>query len=142
MREEIRMTEAAVNVARKERWPEVSVGFENRVYARENDVRSTEFMVGFSIPLGNSSKYRAAIRREEEKRRAVEFETRNMEQAVREEIHGLDCENFRHAPRSGAVSRSNHPPQRTSAGQRGRCLNPAGCCAMCWMRAACCSKEN
>jgi cobalt-zinc-cadmium efflux system outer membrane protein len=89
MREEFRMTEAAVNVARKERWPEVSVGFENRVYASENDVRSTEFMVGFSIPLGNSSKYRAAIRREEEKRRAVEFETRNMEQAVREEIHGL-----------------------------------------------------
>jgi outer membrane protein TolC len=89
MREELRMTEAAVNVARKERWPEVSVGFENRVYARENDVRSTEFMVGFSIPLGNSSKYRAAIRREEEKRRAVELETQNMEQAVREEIHGL-----------------------------------------------------
>lgn len=89
MREELRMTEAAVNVARKERWPEVSVGFENRVYARENDLRSTEFMVGFTIPLGNSSKYRAAIRREEEKRRAVEFETRNTEQAVREEIHGL-----------------------------------------------------
>jgi outer membrane protein TolC len=89
MREELRMTEAAVNVARKERWPEVSVGFENRVYASENDVRSTEFMVGFSIPLGNSSKYRAAIRREEEKRRAVELETQNMEQAVREEIHGL-----------------------------------------------------
>lgn len=89
MREEFRMTEAAVNVARKERWPEVSVGFENRVYARDNDLRSTDFMVGFNIPLGNSSKYRAAIRREEEKRRAVEFETRNMEQAVREEIHGL-----------------------------------------------------
>jgi outer membrane protein TolC len=89
MREEIRMTEAAVTVARKERWPEVSIGFENRTYARENDVRSTEFMLGFSIPLGNNSKYRAAIRREEEKRRAVEFETQNFEQAVREEIHGL-----------------------------------------------------
>jgi outer membrane protein, heavy metal efflux system len=89
MREEIRMSAAAVNVARRERWPEVSVGIENRVYARDNDLRSTEFMVGFSIPLGNSSKYRAAIRREEEKRRAVEFEAQNMEQAVREEIHGL-----------------------------------------------------
>lgn len=89
MREEIRMSDAAVNVARKERWPEVSIGFENRTYARENDVRSTEFMLGFSIPLGNNSKYRAAIRREEEKRRAAEFETKNFEQAVREEIHGL-----------------------------------------------------
>ena len=89
MREEIRLTEAAVTVARKERWPEVSIGFENRTYARENDLRSTEFMLGFNIPLGNNSKYRAAIRREEEKRRAVEFETKNFEQAVREEIHGL-----------------------------------------------------
>lgn len=89
MREEIRMAEAAVNVARKERWPEVSVGFENRTYARENDLRSTEFMVGFSIPLGNSSKYRAAVRREEEKRKAAEFETKDYEQSVREEVHGL-----------------------------------------------------
>lgn len=88
-REELRLAEASVNVARKERWPEVSVGFENRLYARDNDVRSTEFMLGFSIPLGNSAKYRAAIRREEEKRRAVAFETQDLEQAVREEIHGL-----------------------------------------------------
>ncbi|MEK7780738.1 MAG: TolC family protein [Verrucomicrobiota bacterium] len=89
MREEIRMAEATVNVARKERWPEVSVGFENRTYARANDLRSTEFMVGFSIPLGNSSKYRAAVRREEEKRKAAEFETKDYEQSVREEVHGL-----------------------------------------------------
>jgi outer membrane protein TolC len=89
MREEIRMAEAAETVARKARWPEVTVGFENRTYARDNDLRSTEFMLGFSIPLGNSSKYRAAIRREEEKRRAAEFEEQNARQAVREEVHGL-----------------------------------------------------
>lgn len=89
MREEIRMAEASANVARKERWPEVTIGFENKTYARDNDVRSTEYMLGFSIPLGNSSKYRAAVRREEEKRRAAEFEAKNAEQAVREEVHGL-----------------------------------------------------
>ncbi len=89
MREEVRAAEAAINVARKERWPEVSVGFENRTYTRENDLRSTEFMVGFSIPLGNSSKYRAAIRREEEKRKAAEFETKDYAQSIREEVHGL-----------------------------------------------------
>jgi len=89
MREEIRVAEASVNVARKERWPEVSVGFENRTYARENDLRSTEFMVGFSIPLGNAPKYRAAIRREEEKRKAAEFETKDYEQSIREEVHAL-----------------------------------------------------
>jgi cobalt-zinc-cadmium efflux system outer membrane protein len=89
MREEVRAAKAAVNVARKERWPEVSVGFENRTYTRENDLRSTEFMVGFSIPLGNAPKYRAAIRREEEKRKATEFDAKDYEQSIREEVHGL-----------------------------------------------------
>lgn len=89
MREEIRMAEASANVARKERWPEVTIGFENKTYARDNDLRSTEVMLGFSIPLGNSSKYRAAIRREEEKKRAAEFDAQNAAQAVREEVHGL-----------------------------------------------------
>lgn len=89
MREEIRVGEAAVTVARKERWPEVSVGVQNRTYTRDNDLRSTEVMVGFTIPLGNSSKYRAAIRREEEKRKATEFEAQDFEQSIREEVHGL-----------------------------------------------------
>ncbi len=89
MREEIRASEAAVNIARKERWPDVSIGFENRNYSRNGDLRQTEFMVGFSIPLGNSPKYRAAVRREEEKRKAAEFEAQNAAQAVREEVHGL-----------------------------------------------------
>ncbi len=89
MREEIRMAEASANVARKERWPEVTIGFENKTYARDNDLRSTEVMLGFSIPLGNGSKYRAAVRREEEKQRAAEFEAQNAAQAVREEVHGL-----------------------------------------------------
>lgn len=89
MREEIRLAEASAQVARKERWPEVTVGFENKTYVRDHDVRSTEVMLGFSIPLGNGSKYRAAIRREDEKRRAAEFEAENAAQAVREEVHGL-----------------------------------------------------
>lgn len=89
MREELQMAAAAVTVARKERWPEVSIGFENRTYTRDHDLRSTEVMLGFSIPLGNHSKYRAAIQRETAKQRAVEWETRHAEQAVREEVHGL-----------------------------------------------------
>ncbi|MGC3960329.1 MAG: TolC family protein [Verrucomicrobiota bacterium] len=89
MREEVRMAEASANVARKERWPEVTLGFENKTYARDNDLRSTEVMLGFSIPLGNTGKYRAAVRREEEKKRAAELEAQNSAQAVREEVYGL-----------------------------------------------------
>ncbi|NOS69398.1 MAG: TolC family protein [Verrucomicrobia bacterium] len=89
MREEIRATEDAVNVARKERWPDVSIGFENRNYSRSGELRQSEFMVGFSIPLGNAPKYRAAVRREEEKRKAAEFDAKDYEQSIREEVHGL-----------------------------------------------------
>jgi outer membrane protein TolC len=89
MREEIKVAAAAANVARKERWPDVTIGFENKTYARDSDVRSTEYMLGFSIPLGNSGEYRAAIRREEEKQRAVELEAQNAAQAVRTEVHAL-----------------------------------------------------
>jgi outer membrane protein, heavy metal efflux system len=89
MREEIRAAEAAVNVARKERWPDVSIGFENRNYSRSGELRQTEFMVGFSIPLGNAPKYRAAVRREDEKRKAAEFDAKDYEQSIREEVHGL-----------------------------------------------------
>lgn len=89
MREEVHVAEAAANVARKERWPDVTVGFQNRTYVRDSDLRSTEVMLGFSIPLGNSGKYRSAIRREEEKRKAAEFEAQNAAQAVRTEVHAL-----------------------------------------------------
>lgn len=89
MREEVRVADAAANLARKERWPEVSVAFENRNYSGNGELRSAEFMVGFNIPFANATKYRAAIRREEEKRRAAELEAKNTEQTVREEVHGL-----------------------------------------------------
>jgi outer membrane protein TolC len=89
MREEVRAAVAAINVARKERWPDVSVGFENRNYSRNGDLRQSEFMVGFSIPLGNAPKYRAAVRREEFKRQAAEFDAKDYEQSIREEVHAL-----------------------------------------------------
>jgi hypothetical protein len=78
-----------VNVARKERWPEVSVGFENRTYAATTICGPPSLCSASAFRSGNSSKYRAAVRREEEKRKAAEFETKDYEQSVREEVHGL-----------------------------------------------------
>ena len=43
----------------------------------------------FSIPLGNAPKYHAAIRREESKRQAAEFDAKDYEQSIREEVHAL-----------------------------------------------------
>ncbi|HNQ72689.1 MAG TPA: TolC family protein [Verrucomicrobiota bacterium] len=89
VRAEMQVAEAGVQLARKERWPDVMLEFQNSTYVRERDWRSTEVMLGFSIPWGNRARYRAAIRREEEKRRAAELEALNVSQAVQVELHAL-----------------------------------------------------
>ncbi len=89
MREQIRQTEASVAAARKQRLPDVTLGVENRNYSRNGELRQTEVMLGFTIPFGNNSKYRADVRREDEKRKAAEFDTKDYELSVREEVHLL-----------------------------------------------------
>lgn len=89
MRAEVRVAEAAVNKARRERFPEVSVGVDTRNDSNNGDWKQTELMVSFSLPFFNRSRYRADIAREESKRPAAEFDVKDMELAVREEVHGL-----------------------------------------------------
>lgn len=89
MRAEVRMAEASVNKARRERFPEVSLGVDTRNDSNNGDWKQTEVMVSFSLPIFNRSRYRADIAREEAKRQAAEFDVKDMELAVREEVHGL-----------------------------------------------------
>ncbi len=89
MRAEVRMAEAAVHKARRERLPEVSVGVDTRNDSNNGDWKQTEVMVNFSLPFFNRSRYRADIAREEAKRQAAEFDVKDMELGVREEVHGL-----------------------------------------------------
>lgn len=89
MREEIRMAEATTDKARRERYPEVSVGVDSRNDSSNGDWRQTEVMVSLSVPIFNRGRYRADIAREEAKRKAAEFDVADMELAVREEVHGL-----------------------------------------------------
>jgi outer membrane protein TolC len=75
--------------ARKARLPDVTLGVENRNYSRNGELRQTEVMLGFTIPFGNNSKYRADIHREDEKRKAAEYDAKDYELSVREEVYGL-----------------------------------------------------
>jgi cobalt-zinc-cadmium efflux system outer membrane protein len=88
-REEVRVAEAAVDKARRERYPEVSLGVDNRLDSSNGDWRQTEVMVGFSLPIFNRGRYRADIAREDARRLAAEAEVQDMELAAREEVHGL-----------------------------------------------------
>jgi cobalt-zinc-cadmium efflux system outer membrane protein len=89
MREEVRMADAAVNKARRERYPEVSVGVDARNDSSNGDWRQTEVMLNVSLPIFNRGRYRADIAREEANRKAAELDVADMELAVREEVHGL-----------------------------------------------------
>ncbi|MEY4387532.1 MAG: hypothetical protein RLY20_2815 [Verrucomicrobiota bacterium] len=89
MRAEVRVAEAAVDKARRERYPEVSVGVDTRNDSSNGDWKQTEVMLSFSLPIFNRGRYRADIAREEAKRKAAEFDVADMELAVREEVHGL-----------------------------------------------------
>lgn len=89
MRQQIQQGEASVNLSRKQRWPDVTLGVENRNYSRNGELRQTEVMLGFSFPFGNAARYRADIRREESKRAAAEFDVKDYERSVLEEVHAL-----------------------------------------------------
>lgn len=89
MREQIKQAEAMVAETRRMRLPEVSVGAESRNYSGNGEWRQAEFMVNFSLPFFNRSKYRADIRRGEARLKTVEAETADYTLAVREEVHNL-----------------------------------------------------
>jgi len=89
MQRQIETARAAVAVTRRERLPDVSVGAQSRNYSGTGEFRQAEFMVSFNLPLFNTSKYRAAIKRDEARLKAVEFAAADYTQSLREEIHGL-----------------------------------------------------
>ena len=125
MREQIKQAEAGVEVARKQRWPDVSLGIENRNYSRDGELRRTEFMLGFSVPLGNAGKYRADIRREDEKRKATEFDAKDYQQSIREEIHLLTVK-IDAARREALLYRDQNIPRSEQALASARAMLESG----------------
>ena len=86
MREQIKQAEATTQLTRRQRWPDVSVGFEGRNYTGDGSVRQDTVMLSFTLPWANRSKYRSDIRRDEAKLKATEFDVDDYSQAVREEV--------------------------------------------------------
>jgi outer membrane protein TolC len=89
IREQVKQAEAMVAATRRMRLPEVSVGAQSRNYSGNGEWRQAEFMVNFSLPFFNRSKYRADIKRDEARLKTVEAETADLTLGVREEVHGL-----------------------------------------------------
>jgi cobalt-zinc-cadmium efflux system outer membrane protein len=89
LRSEAKQNVAAVELSRRQIYPDIKLGAEARNYSGTGDFREGMFTLSFNVPWGNSGKYRSATRREQAKLQAAEADITDYEQSVREEIHHL-----------------------------------------------------
>jgi outer membrane protein TolC len=114
MRKQTEQAEATVDVTRRSRMSDVSAGFVGRNYSGNGDFRQADFMLSFSLPIVNSKKYRADIRRDEARLKTTELETTDYELSLREEVHSLTVK-IDAARREALVYRDEIIPRSESA---------------------------
>lgn len=88
-RQELRQAEASVEAARRQRYPDLSLGVEGRHESRHGDFRQAMVMLSVTVPLANHRRYGAAIRGEQARTRAVQLDLTDAELELRREIHEL-----------------------------------------------------
>lgn len=86
LRREIEMAEAGIEVARRERFPEVSLGIEGRQWSGSGGFREGAFTVGVSLPWFNRSRIRAGVDRSRSQAEALRAEASDYTLAVRQEL--------------------------------------------------------
>jgi outer membrane protein TolC len=89
LREQIKQTEATVDLTRRQRMPEVSVGLEGRNYTGDASFRQGMLVFSMNLPWANGGKYRNEIRRDEAKLKAAEYDLGDYELSVRQDVHHL-----------------------------------------------------
>jgi cobalt-zinc-cadmium efflux system outer membrane protein len=89
IRREILQTAASVEVAQRNRWPDINLGFEGRNYSENGDFRQGMLQLSMNLPWANTRRYRSEIKREEARLKAVEFELADYQAGLREEVHLL-----------------------------------------------------
>ena len=87
--EEIHEAEAAVDVSRRARLPDLAAGAEVRQYSGDGDFRQSMVTLGINLPWGNRKRYKAAIERDEARLRATRLDTADYELGLRNEVRAL-----------------------------------------------------
>lgn len=97
LRREIMRAEAAAEVARRAKRPDVSIGIEGRQFAGDGQFKEGSVVAKMTIPFVNRSKYAAAYAREKDRAEAAELDAREYEAQVRDEVSrlGIRVENAR-----------------------------------------------
>ena len=89
---ERRVAEAAVEVARRSRRPDIALGVEGRQFAGDGGFRNGTFTVSLNLPWFNRANYRRDLDRERAKLRAAEADHADAAVSVRNEVHHLVVE--------------------------------------------------
>jgi outer membrane protein TolC len=89
LRQQIKEAEAAVNLTRHQRFPDISVGLEGRNYSGDASFRQGMAMFSMNLPWVNRDKYRNDIQRDEAKLKAAQLDLADHQLSVREEVHHL-----------------------------------------------------
>ena len=83
---EMARAEAAAEVARRAKRPDVSIGVEARQWAGDGQFKEGSVVAKITIPFVNRSKYSAAYAREKDRAEAAELDAREYEAQNRDEI--------------------------------------------------------
>src|SRR6266566_9163443 len=89
LEQEIKQAAASVQLTRKTRLPDVSLGVEGRQYSGDGEFRSGMFTLRFSLPFANREKYRQDYERDKERQKSAEQEREEQVLMTREELHHL-----------------------------------------------------
>jgi outer membrane protein, heavy metal efflux system len=89
MRQQIKQAEATLDLTRRQRLPDVSVGLEARNYTGDGSFRQGMLVFSMNLPWANSGKYRNDIKREQSKLQATELDLTDYQSGLRQEVHEL-----------------------------------------------------
>ena len=89
MQRQVKQSEALVAVTRRQKYPDISAGIEARNFSGDGSFRQGMFILRMNFPWANAGKIRAAVRRDEARLAATQFELADMQTGVREEVHQL-----------------------------------------------------
>jgi outer membrane protein TolC len=87
LRQESASAEAAAEVTRRGRLPDVSVGVQARQYTGDGGFREGTLMVSFSVPWLNRGRYDSDLRRDRIRKEASDLAASDHSLSVREELH-------------------------------------------------------
>jgi cobalt-zinc-cadmium efflux system outer membrane protein len=86
LRQDTAMADAGIEIARRSRLPDVSLGVEGRQWSGSGDFREGMFTVGLNLPWFNRGKYRADLDRSRARADAARAEADDYELDVRQEL--------------------------------------------------------